>query len=248
MRRLLLASILFGLVLSIHPSQVSADEKTDAFIKVAVAENNLFFNAILSKFMAKADLDYVPFHQPFNRSMWALSKGQVHMMGPYSESMVGEYALASGLSLQRIKKIPIAIDKIPMFGIYIKNINVRKSFTEDTDLIIGVLAQHSLSKQYQTQKLIKAKNLKQLVSLLQVGRVGFIVVPKQLVDRFHREFPDQKLNSTARPLFFESTFLFLSAEYQHLEQPLINALSDLTQTSLYETLWEKFSHEKEWQD
>ncbi|SCA57663.1 exported hypothetical protein [Candidatus Terasakiella magnetica] len=218
------------------------------FLKVGVSDNNLFFTSLLPRLMKNMGSDYVQFHKPFNRSVWSLAKGKIHIAGPFPKERLTLYANEAGIALNSIQRLPIIVDRRPIFAIYADKPISMKAMKTAKDLSISLTSNIYYNPQENSQRLFRVKGLAQAVKLLNAGRVDIALVSKKELDQLKKRFSNLKLGTSHRPIYFQNEYLFINKNSGDFSAKLAKAYEELTRTDYYDLQWERFSEEKEWRN
>ncbi|MDV7340155.1 hypothetical protein RYZ26_11160 [Terasakiella sp. A23] len=210
--------------------------------------HNLFFQSILPEFFKRADLDYAPQQMPFNRAIWALSKGELDVAGPYSMDALGKYAISTNFQLKNLTRVEVAIDRSPIFALFTDPALHKGLLKKLENRRVAILRDLTLKLSVREKNTFRPKSLDQLVKLLLSKRADIATVTKKDLDLVRKLYGDKAIYSTPRPILFQEQFLFVRSDAPWLKERLETTLHRFTKSDYHQVRWEKYSVEKEWQD
>ncbi|WP_135076864.1 transporter substrate-binding domain-containing protein [Terasakiella sp. SH-1] len=234
----------FAACITTVPTQ--AQDKPETVIKIATTGDNFYFHTLLTEVMEKSGYKFKLLRQPFKRSIWALSQKELHMIGPYSSALLVDYAVASNLPLENIRKLPFVIDKSPMFALSTKQMDMQKELKNNTNLKIGYLIYNSFTRPLPGQRLVRAKNLDQLVKLIKIGRIDLAFVSKSNLDYILSKYKHTPFQTSKNPIYFEETYMYINRAHQKLRTTMTKTYQAFSKTAYFKQLNSGSSTEHSW--
>ncbi len=214
------------------------------FLKIAPAQNNPFFDALLPHLMMELRTEYATLPHPFRRALWSLSQNKIDIAGPYRDSMINDYLQKSGIDPNSIVKLSPSIDRTAMFALYGKTPHTLNT----PGVRIGYLKENQVHHALKNGNLLYADHLDQLAKLLIIGRIDVAVLPKSLMDQLLKDYNTYHFRPSIRPVYFEKSYLYLSKRIEPQANALKEAYARVRATPFYTTIWDKLSFEKNWQN
>lgn len=216
------------------------------YLRVAMSENHLFFNALLPRLMAGAGFDYVAQLRPFRKAVLALSQGKFDLIGPYPQRKVEQYLERSGVTPGLVQKIPIVIDIVPMFAVSMSTQHILRT-SEAPGFRVGYLKGYATNPMFERPRPLQVSSLTQLSILLQVGRINAAILPKPLMDKLVSDNPQAGFHASPTPVYFEKTYLY-TIRGKSTVQAIKRAFNTLISTDFYQKIRRNYSYEKSWQE
>jgi len=223
-------------------AQTGTSTLPTSYLRVAMSENHLFFNALLPHLMAQAGFDYVAQIRPFRQAVLALSQGKIDLIGPYPQRKVEQYLERSGVPPGIVQKIPVTVDIVPMFAVTREDTHLMGM----KDLRVGYLKGHAISPMFQRPRPLQVNSITQLSILLQIGRIDAAILPKPLTDKMIKNYPEAVFHSRPNPIYFEKTYLY-TARGKATVLALKQAFEQLIDSDFYRKIRRDYSYERSWQ-
>jgi len=227
-------------------AQTGAPAYPTDHLRVAMPENQLFFNALLPHLMAHSGFDYVAQVRPFREAILALSQGKFDLIGPYPQRKVEQYLKRTGVAPGLVQKIPVVIDISPMFAVTMSEQHILHA-SEAPDFRVGYLKGEATSPMFDRPRPLQVSTLTQLSILLQVGRINAAILPKPLMDKMIAENPQAGFHASTTPVYFEKTYLYTVRDKATI-LAIEKAFNEFIGTDYYRKIWRDYSHEKSWQE